>query len=80
MDVPIVLDATVTLSSPIAHDVVQVISNELISSASGREESPVQHDVAHADVQSSPPIDHTLVRSIPTDVGVISQVTVKKQL
>jgi len=63
------------LSSLVAHDVVQVISNELISFTYGREESLVQHDGAHADVQSSPPIDHTMVWSIPTDVGKLSQVT-----
>jgi len=61
VDVPKDPDATTTLSSPVAHNVVQVISNELISFASSREESLVQHDVAHIDVQSSPPIYHTMV-------------------
>ena len=49
VDVPQVPDAVVTHSSLVVHNVVQVISNELISSTTGREESPVQHDVVHAD-------------------------------
>jgi hypothetical protein len=76
VDVPKVPDATATFSTPVMHDVVQVISNQLISSTYAREESPVQHDVVHADVQSSPPLDHTLVLSIPVDVDRLSQVIV----
>jgi len=76
VDVPKVPDTTATFSTSVVHNVVQVISNELIFSTSGREESPVQHDVVNADMQSSPPLDHTLVRSIPLDVDGLSQVTV----
>lgn len=55
MDVPKVLDTTTTPSSLVANNDVQEISNELVCSACGREESPVQNVVAHADVQYRSP-------------------------
>jgi len=54
--VPRVPNATVSLSSSVAHVGVHDFYVDLVSSASAREESPVQQFVAQDDVQSSPPI------------------------
>jgi hypothetical protein len=72
MDVPKVLDATTTPSYPVANDDVQEISNELVCSACGREESPVQNVVAHANVQYRSPFIQIPLRSFREDMEGIA--------
>lgn len=60
--VPRLTEAMTTLSSS-AHDDVQIFSDESASSASTREESPAQQEVAQDDVQANS--QFPLVRSIP---------------
>jgi len=79
VDVPKVPDATATPSSPVAHDDVQEISNEPLSSACGRMESPVQNVVAHAVVQYVSPSAQTPVRSFPADMEGLAQSTIVTQ-
>jgi hypothetical protein len=52
--VVVVFDATVLFSSSVAYVGVHNFSVDLVSSAYAREESPVQHFLAHSGMQSSP--------------------------
>jgi len=75
--IPKVSDVIVTLSSPVEHDDVHEIFVELVSSASGREVSPVQtdqHFVAHDDMYSSFPIGPLIVRSILVESVTVTDV------
>ena len=56
MVVPRLPDATVSVSSLVAHVGVHDFSVDLVSSACAREESHVQKFVAQDDMQSSPPV------------------------
>lgn len=71
---PKVSDAAATRTSSVEHDDMHESSFELVFSASGREESPVQHVVLHADVQSSSPTGSQLVRSPFVETVVVTDV------
>ena len=66
-------DATTTLSSSMTHENVHSLFVELVSSTSGREESPIQQFVAHDDVQHSSPLDPLIPRSIPVKTELVSE-------
>jgi len=53
---PRVPDATISLSSSVAHVDVHDFSVDLVSSASAKEESPVHKFVVHDDIKSSSPV------------------------
>jgi hypothetical protein len=57
--------------SLVAHDDVQLLTVDLHSSASSREDMPTQHFVAHNDMQASPRPNPLVSRSIPVDKGTV---------
>ena len=65
--VPLSPDATTTLSSSVAHDIVHSLYVELVSSVYGREESPIQQFIAHDDAKHSSPLGPLFARSIPIE-------------
>ncbi len=67
--VPRIQDAPVTHPSSDAHDDEHSLTVDLEASASVREISPTQHDVAHDDVQTSPQDGSLVVRYIPDDTA-----------
>jgi len=66
-------DTTATLSSSVAHENVHSLSVELVSSASVREESLVQHFVVHNDVQPESPLGPPITRSIHVETELVSK-------
>lgn len=75
--IPKVSDVAATLSSSVEHEDMHEIYVELVSSAFGREVSPVQtnqHVVAHDDVHSSSPAGPFIVWSIHDELVTITDV------
>jgi len=67
--IPRIQNAPVMHPSSNAHDDERSFTVDLEASASAREMSQTQHDVAHDDVQTSPQDGPFVVRSIPDDTA-----------